>query len=439
METEVERSDQQAWAPRQQVLVLYLATSSLRSRVVSWSKYDGASHEEPDTGEETEPPYETGLDALRDGWRLFAASPLLPPDPGTEYLTSHHKFEFLFERIVGSAPYAQGAGLDVTGAAGLGPAGYGRTGSRAAHPGAAGPSGGQPPHASAPGELMAGDGPKGHEDLLSTEQMAEFVARGVLVFAGLVPAEVNAVAASELADERGGLRHRYEHGSALAECFGEYPGISAFIGLPAVQGIIRSLIGLAPIYDHHAVHSRVPGQPSQQLHADAIIDLRAAYDIQLMYYPQAVGPDAGGTLLIPGSHLRRINETDIGRYQNIAGQVGLSCPAGTAVVLHHGLWHCGRRNRTDRVRHMFKLRLGARAPQVRLWDTSDLGDEAVQQRVKWILGTSEPWYEQATARIEQVQRAALWRRLTGDPDFQVEYWLGRLENQPEPRLADLLP
>ena len=28
---------------RQQVLVLYLATSSLQSRVVSWSMYDGAS------------------------------------------------------------------------------------------------------------------------------------------------------------------------------------------------------------------------------------------------------------------------------------------------------------------------------------------------------------------------------------------------------------
>ena len=90
-------------------------------------------------------------------------------------------------------------------------------------------------------------------------------------------------------------------------------------------------------------------------------------------------------------------------------------------------------------RYMFKLRLGARANQVRLWDTSDLLDEAVQARVEDLLGRPEPWYEAPTARLEQLQRAALWRRLTGDPEFQVEYWLGRLENQRQPRLADLVP
>ena len=269
--------------------------------------------------------------------------------------------------------------------------------------------------------------------------MAEFVARGVLIFEGLVPDEINSIASAELADERSRLRYRYPRGSGLDACFGDYAGVSAAIGLPAVQGVISSLVGPDPVYDHHAVHSRLPGDPSQQLHADAIIDLRAAFDIQLMYYPDEVGPDAGGTLLVPGSHFRRINERDIGRYQNMVGQIGLSCPSGTIAVLHHGLWHCGRRNRTDQTRYMFKLRLGARANQVRLWDTSDLLDEAVQARVEDLLGRPEPWYEAPTARLEQLQRAALWRRLTGDPEFQVEYWLGRLENQRQPRLADLVP
>jgi hypothetical protein len=86
--------------PRQQVLVLYLATSSLASPVVGWSSFNGASDLAEDAGDVPEPPYCSGLDALRDGWRLFQASQLLPPVHGEEYGTSFQKFEFFFEKLV---------------------------------------------------------------------------------------------------------------------------------------------------------------------------------------------------------------------------------------------------------------------------------------------------------------------------------------------------
>jgi len=86
---------------RQQVLVLYLAGSALDSHVVGWSLYDGASDEPPPPVEERPtPPYPTGLDALRDGWRLIQLSPLLPPAPGSERQVSYLKHEFIFERLV---------------------------------------------------------------------------------------------------------------------------------------------------------------------------------------------------------------------------------------------------------------------------------------------------------------------------------------------------
>src|SRR5207302_11515502 len=50
-----------------------------------------------------EPPYPSGLAALRDGWRLFQASQLLPPHPGAEYSTSFLKHEFFFERLCAAA------------------------------------------------------------------------------------------------------------------------------------------------------------------------------------------------------------------------------------------------------------------------------------------------------------------------------------------------
>ena len=84
---------------RQKVLVLYLATSALDDQVVGWSNYDGTGSTQPTTGDSDEPPYHTGLDALKDGWRLIQAAQLLPPSPGNEYDVSFLKHEFFFEKL----------------------------------------------------------------------------------------------------------------------------------------------------------------------------------------------------------------------------------------------------------------------------------------------------------------------------------------------------
>lgn len=88
---------------RQQVLVLYLSTSTLDSHVVGWSQYDGTGRTQPTTGDSDEPPYPTGLAALLDGWRLFQASQLLPPQAGHEYDVSFLKHEFFFEKLEDSS------------------------------------------------------------------------------------------------------------------------------------------------------------------------------------------------------------------------------------------------------------------------------------------------------------------------------------------------
>ncbi|MCD0445089.1 hypothetical protein LO763_15845 [Glycomyces sp. A-F 0318] len=85
---------------KQQVLVLYLNTSALDADVVGWAFYDGTGRTSPTTGDGDVPPYGTGAEALRDGWRLFQASQLVPPYPGHEYDTSFLKHEFWFEKLV---------------------------------------------------------------------------------------------------------------------------------------------------------------------------------------------------------------------------------------------------------------------------------------------------------------------------------------------------
>ena len=84
---------------RQTVLVLYLANSALDSPVVGWSRYDGTGGTRHMAGDADEPPYRTGLDALKDGWRLFQASQLLPHQRGAEFDVSYLKYEFWFEQF----------------------------------------------------------------------------------------------------------------------------------------------------------------------------------------------------------------------------------------------------------------------------------------------------------------------------------------------------
>ena len=178
---------------------------------------------------------------------------------------------------------------------------------------------------------------------------------------------------------------------------------------------------------------------SQHTHQDSTIDPRQAFDLQVMYYPHAVTRPMGGTRFVPGTHLRRVSEVALGRYQNIRGQQHMVCEAGTLLFLHSGIWHGGGVNLADRTRTMFKIRMNPTAPQVRKFDVSTLKPQTEQrpiflvkspqpESVEQILMTPEPWFEQDTGRLEFVNRVKLWRYLTGDPAYDADYWLTRLEN-----------
>ena len=273
--------------------------------------------------------------------------------------------------------------------------------------------------------------------LLNSRQMAEFVARGFLRFDELVPEAINREVMRAI---DAGVIRSHKAGTPLSQCYHGTP-IRQLIDLPQIQGLISSLVGEDPLYDHDALHVREPNEgTSQGLHADSIIDLRTHFDIQLMYFPHDVPLEMGGTLLLPGSHFRKVNEMDVAAYQNMRGQVPMVCKAGSVLALHHGIWHCGRRNRTNRRRYMFKLRLNPVVRQLRLWNTDDLEADysehqelysgARKNDIQQILSQREPWFEEAAGRLEIVNRIKLWRFLTGDESFDVHYWLSRLENRP---------
>ena len=289
--------------------------------------------------------------------------------------------------------------------------------------------------------------------------MASFVARGFLRLEAIVPDDVNRQALEELPlvfrswlnEFRPALSEREpvgadipapRSGTRLNDAYDPTSAFGRLVRVPAVAGAIASLVGPDPVVDHHFVHLKTAGDlTAQGLHADAIIDPATAFDIQLFWFPHDVAPRAGGTRFVPGSHLRQVNMDDIARYQHLAGEEYFSGVAGTVLIFHQGLWHAGAANHSDTLRVMGKLRLNPTVPQVRLWDTSDLAertDSTDHIFAHWdhnttgaLLRGNEPWYEPAAYRLEVVNRTRLWRYLTGDTDFDVDWYLTRTEHRAE--------
>ncbi|WP_116999262.1 phytanoyl-CoA dioxygenase family protein [Desertimonas flava] len=259
--------------------------------------------------------------------------------------------------------------------------------------------------------------------LLTSVEMAHFVAWGFLRLDGVVPAEINTRA---MAAFRDGLP-QFAYGTAVHRTHPAGTAIGDLLRLPALAGAIQSLVGPAPAGDHQFVHVRRPQQEAaQHLHADAVFDTRTdAFDVQLMYFPEAVGRFDGGTLLVPGSHFRRVSHMDVARYQNVRGLQRVTCEPGTVLILHHGIWHGGGRNESERRRVMYKLRLNPTVRQLRLWNTDDIDHPDVEAT----LMRTPPWSGN-DSRLEQMNRARLWRHLTGDETFDLDYYWSRRDIVP---------
>jgi hypothetical protein len=268
---------------------------------------------------------------------------------------------------------------------------------------------------------------------LSSLRMAEFVREGVLAFEGIVPLDLCEAMLAEIREgfvpspfaAPASAEVRSWVGRPVEDVWPETTTFGKVLRLPAVRDVTQSLVGPGSLYDHHAVHF-VPARSgqAQPYHADAIIDTRLAFDIQLFFYFHEVLPGAGGTLYLPGSHLRRIHEMTVARCHNVVGQKRVACPAGTLVVFHHGLWHAGQPNHGHRKRYLLKLRVNAAVKQERLFDTSDIDTPEVMD----VLLREFAWHG-VERRLDLVQRARLWRHVSGNPHADIEYYLTRLENQ----------
>ncbi len=300
---------------------------------------------------------------------------------------------------------------------------------------------------------------------LTTKQMATFAAKGYLRFDGVVPDDINQQFLDDIGEAspepdsvighygnimRSSVVPLVAAGTPLAQAYPQGSALARLVALPEVAGAIESLVGHQAVVDHHFLHITFPPsyyaqdahpQKAQATHQDSTIDPRQAFDVQLFYFPHEVTPDMGGTRFVPGTQFRIVSEAAIARYQNIRGQQHVVCPAGTIMFFHMGLWHGGGLNQSAALRYMFKIRLCPTQRQQLLWDIDREPMASEPRPIFWtnglpqsdhlstILTTPEPWFEADTGRLEFINRVKFWRYISGDNNFDADYWLTRIENE----------
>ncbi|MEM9746223.1 MAG: phytanoyl-CoA dioxygenase family protein [Actinomycetota bacterium] len=294
---------------------------------------------------------------------------------------------------------------------------------------------------------------------LTTIEMARFVSQGYLRFDAVVPPELNAAALAVMPSvhERksaaavagftghgpvGDRGDQAVSAARISECYPAPSPFGEFLRLPPIAGVIESLVGPDPSFDHDFVHHIAPGRSvGQHLHPDAIVDSTdPTFDIQLFWFPHEVEPGGGGTRFVPGTHIRRTTSAATAKYQHVAGEEEFAGPAGTVLVFHHGLWHCGQPNPGTVERWMYKVRLNPCVPQVRLWNLDDF-DEVHNDHTDHTFATPRadsvaaqlrrmfPWEGTDSSRYDLVERIRLWRYVTGDESFDADYYLSRIERR----------
>ncbi len=240
--------------------------------------------------------------------------------------------------------------------------------------------------------------------------MADFAVNGYLVMNEVVPQNYNERAEKEMREFTGDRGRYWFESGVIREIF----------ELQQVKGALQSFMGTSPVYDHSHLHVvQAQHHKGQFYHADSIIDTRPfGFDVQAFYFSHDTPDEMGPTLVLPGSHLRKVSNGSIARYKNIIGQRRLVSKAGTIAFLHHGIWHCAQPNFTDMTRFVFKLRMRPGQEQRALFNTEGYSSKEIEDYIR--MAGDHHWAGDES-RVNQVQIAKFWRYLTGDNRVDVSF------------------
>jgi hypothetical protein len=163
--------------------------------------------------------------------------------------------------------------------------------------------------------------------------------------------------------------HRHvQDGIDLLSCPGnnllaEIPDLADLFRDPPVREILDLILGPRWMLEpHRYAHTVQPGWWGTELHHDEFfgrpchIRPPGMETVVLFYYPHAVGPDDGPTVVVPGSHHRIREWPDRGEWPSTPYDcTPLLVQAGTIAIVDFSLVHGSLQNRGPRRRQMIKF------------------------------------------------------------------------------------
>jgi len=215
------------------------------------------------------------------------------------------------------------------------------------------------------------EGTKMAENLLSDEQMKQFIVNGFVTVTTSLSPEFHEEVFNKTAtvfDKEG------NPGNNLLP---RIPEIQRVFDDANVKGALTSLLGPdSYMQPHRHPHYNPPGSNGQGMHQDG--GKRWSHHTRrllVFYYPQDTPVERGPTGVVPISHYFSTQEGS-----QISPETPISGKAGTVAFANYDLWHRAMPNQTEHRRYMMKF-LYARMtePQEPTWDNRD---------VKWENGTT---------------------------------------------------
>ena len=161
--------------------------------------------------------------------------------------------------------------------------------------------------------------------------------------------------------------------------------ITALIGHPPTLAFLRELFGDEVSFMHYGYARSEPGHPGISLHADGqpygsqIFGFEGSCPVlvRVLYYLDDLIPEVSPFRVVPRSHLSLHAEGNpYKRYTAHPEEVMVPAPAGSAVLLHHRVFHGNFPNVGDYAREMLAIayRPAWAGPidEVPAWDDQDL-------------------------------------------------------------------
>ncbi|WNQ14008.1 HEAT repeat domain-containing protein [Paenibacillus aurantius] len=206
-------------------------------------------------------------------------------------------------------------------------------------------------------------------DLLTDEQMAQFITKGYLVLKNDLPEQLHQKVRDKI------YKVIHEEGNPGNNILPRVPEIQQFFETPVVRGALTSILGEDYyMHPHRHCHYNRPGNPTPgggKWHKDgywsSLRSHRPWWAI-LFYYTQDITEELGPTAIMPGTQY----------YEKFLGDKGETLlptgKAGTMVLVHFDLWHKATLNVSELDRYMLKFQfVRLKAPDRPSWDHRNPG------------------------------------------------------------------